>query len=84
MNVCIIAICSGDCGNGVCDAPEYCVCDDGWEGDNCDDGKTTQCWPVIFGIAHSDSPEYCDGDDGWVGNDCNYCKITPQTVITHC
>ena len=36
LNPCSEPICTGGCINGICKAPEYCACEIGWEGANCE------------------------------------------------
>ena len=37
--LCIVAICSGGCGNGYCSSPGTCSCNSGWSGSTCSTRK---------------------------------------------
>ena len=36
LNPCSEPICTGGCMNGICKAPDFCACEIGWEGANCE------------------------------------------------
>nr|CAB3238232.1 Delta-like protein precursor [Phallusia mammillata] len=60
--------------NGVCAPDGQCSCDEGWEGDNCN-----ECI-VKTGCMHGscDQPWQCNCDEGWGGKNCDedlqYCE----------
>ena len=44
----ILALCRIACINGVCDRPNQCLCDPGWEGLACDIGKVWKASLLIL------------------------------------
>ena len=70
MNPCPEPICSHGCVNGECKAPNYCVCELGWEGHNCSD--CVQYPGCQHG--HCNKPFECKCDPGWMGLKCEIGK----------
>ena len=68
---CPIPICE-NCQNGVCLAPNKCICEIGWDGPSCD-----ICIPLP-GCVHGDCKDKaltCDCEPNWQGAYCDARKF---------
>ena len=80
INPCSIPICNHDnmtCSHGVCRAPNFCACEVGWEGINCD-----VCIPLPGCVHGNCSMEFeCNCYEGWTGSKCDISKLcsNPKT-----
>ena len=74
INPCSIPICNHDnmtCSHGVCRAPNFCACEVGWEGINCD-----VCIPLPGCVHGTCSMDFeCNCYEGWTGSKCDISKL---------
>ena len=73
LNPCSKPVCNHNgkgCVNGECKAPDFCACEVGWEGPNCD-----ICVPMP-GCQNGNCTNglECNCEDGWHGGYCNIRK----------
>ena len=60
-------VCTNHCLHGYCYQPDYCLCKDGWSGDNC---SQPLCSHVCV-HGQCSSPDYCTCFGGWFGDNCS-------------
>ena len=74
INPCSIPICNHNnmtCSHGVCRAPNFCACEVGWEGINCD-----VCIPLPGCVHGNCSMDFeCNCYEGWTGSKCDISKL---------
>jgi cysteine-rich repeat protein len=81
--VCVVALKSSICGDGVMTGAEECDLADG-NSDSEVDGCRTSCFWAYCGDGVRDKGEECDDDNSLDGDDCNSsCKIPNQGCGCH-